>query len=195
MTDPLLEKWFFRALMFEAGSEKLREAGIRVGADQTDVEARLMEEVLAPFSVQLRSEAMRMTRVYALVYCFENSVRELIRDRLQDKHGADWWASTAVPKRIRELADNRRDKANGNTWLEGERSDPLQFVEFGGLSDIVIQNWDLFADLIPTQHWLKQRMDELEQARNYIAHNRLLATTEFRRIESYVGDWLRQVGV
>lgn len=195
MTDASLDKWFFRAIMFEAGSEKLRNAGIRVGANQTDVEARLMEEVLAPFSVQLRGEAMRMTRVYALIYCFENSVRELIRDRLQEKHGADWWTSTAVPKKIRELADSRRDKANGNTWLEGERSDPSQFVDFGGLSDIIIQNWDVFADLIPTQHWLKQRMDELEQARNYIAHNRLLADTEFRRIESYVGDWLRQVGV
>lgn len=195
MTDPSLDKWFFRALMFEAGSEKLRSAGIRVGADQTDVEARLMEEVLAPFSMQLRSEAMRMTRVYALVYCFENSVRELIRDRLLERHGADWWNSTAVSKKVREQADSRRDKANGNTWLEGERSDPLQFVEFGGLSDVIVQNWDLFADLIPTQHWLKQRMDELEQARNYIAHNRLLADTEFRRIESYVGDWLRQVGV
>ena len=195
MTDASLDKWFFRAIMFEAASEKLRNAGIRVGADQMDVETRLMEEVLAPFSVQLRGEAMRMTRVYALIYCFENSVRELIRDRLQDKHGADWWTSAAVPKRMRELSDSRRDKANENTWLEGERSDPLQFVDFGGLSDVIVQNWDVFADLIPSQHWLKQRMDELEQARNYIAHNRLLADAEFRRIESYVGDWLRQVGV
>jgi hypothetical protein len=63
------------------------------------------------------------------------------------------------------------------------------------LSDIIIQNWDLFTDLIPSQHWLTQRMDELEQARHYVAHNRLLADTEFRRIESYIGDWLRQVGV
>lgn len=195
MVEAPLEAWLFKALMFEAGSEKFRAAGIRVGADQTDVEARLLEEVLAPFSVQLRGEAMRMTRVYALTYCFENSVRELIRDRLDEKHGVSWWSSAAVPKRVRDLADNRRDRANGNTWLEGERSDPLQFVEFGGLSDIIMQNWELFSDLIPTQHWLKQRMDELEQARNYIAHNRLLADTEFRRIESYVGDWLRQVGV
>ena len=195
MTDAPLEKWFFRALMFEAGSEKLRAAGLRVGADQTDAEARLMEEVLAPFSVQLRGEAMRMTRVYALIYCFESSVRELIRDRLQEKLGSEWWNSTAVPKKIRDHADDRMEKANGNTWLEGERSEHLQFVDFGGLSDIIIQNWDLFTDLIPTQHWLKQRMDELEQARNYIAHNRLLADTEFRRIESYIGDWLKQVGV
>lgn len=181
--------------MFEAASEKLRAAGIRVGADETFVETRLMEEVLAPFSVQLRGEAMRMTRLYSLFYCFENSVRELIRDRLAEKHGTGWWNSVAVPKKIRDLADSRQNAANGNTWLEGEKSDPLQFVEFGGLADIIVQNWDLFADLIPTQHWLKQRMDELEQSRNYIAHNRLLAEGEFRRIENYIGDWLRQVGV
>ena len=181
--------------MFEAGSERLRSAGIRVGADHTVVETHLMEEVLAPFSVHLRGEAMRMTRVYALTYCFENSVRELIRDRLEENHGVGWWDSTAVPKKVRSLADDRKKRANENVWLEGQKSEPLQFVEFGGLSDIIIQNWDLFSDLIPTQHWLKQRMDELEQARNYIAHNRLLADTEFRRIESYVGDWLKQVGV
>ena len=195
MADVSLEKWLFRAMMFEATSEKLRTAGIRVGADQTDVEVRLMEEVLAPYSVALRGEAMRMTRVYALVYCFENSVRELIRSRLQEKRDASWWGSEAVPKKIRELAESRLNKAKDNTWLEGERSDPLQFVDFGGLSDIIIQNWEHFSDLIPTQHWLKQRMAELEQARNYIAHNRLLADTEFRRIEHYIGDWLRQVGV
>lgn len=195
MAETSLETWLFRALMFEATSEKLRAAGIRVGADQTDVEVRLMEEVLAPFSVALRGEAMRMTRVYALLYCFENSVRELIRARLLDKRDANWWTSDAVPKRVRDLAESRFAKAKENTWLEGERSDPLQFVDFGGLSDIIVQNWEHFTDLIPTQHWLKQRMDELEQARNYIAHNRLLADTEFRRIEHYIGDWLRQVGV
>jgi len=41
-------------------------------------------------------------------------------------------------------------------------------ADFGGLSDIIIQNWHLFTDLIPSQHWLKQRMDELEQARHYV---------------------------
>lgn len=195
MPNDSIESWLFKALMFEASAEALRAAGLRVGADQTHVETRLMDEVMAPFSVNLRGESLRMTRVYALMYCFENSVRDLIRERLAEKHGVDWWNSCAVTPKMRQAADNRRDKANGNSWLEGERSDPLQFVDFGGLSDLIVQNWDGFSDLIPSQHWLKQRMDELEQARNYIAHNRLLADTEFRRIESYIGDWMRQVGV
>ena len=34
-----------------------------------------------------------------------------------------------------------------------------------------------------------------KQARNYIAHNRLLLPGEFARLEVYVGDWNRQVGL
>jgi hypothetical protein len=77
----------------------------------------------------------------------------------------------------------------------GEKGDPLQFVQFGHLADIVIGTWEDFSDLIPSQHWVKQRMDELEQARNFIAHDRQLLPGEFQRIETYVRDWNKQVGV
>ena len=80
-----LREWLFRAMMFEADVERFRIAGIRIGADQTDVEASLMNEVLAPFPVDLRNRAMRMTRLYALIHCFENSVRQLVKERLELK--------------------------------------------------------------------------------------------------------------
>jgi len=38
-------------------------------------------------------------------------------------------------------------------------------------------------------------MDDLKEARNFLAHNRMLLAPEFARIETYVGDWNRQVGV
>ena len=188
-----LRDGLFRALMFEADAERFRAAGIRMGADQTDVETKLMEEVLSPFAVGLRNEAMRMTRLYALVYCFENSVRELIRERLEEKYGAEWWAK--VPNKVQEFSEKRQQDAKVNSWLEGSKDDPLEFCQFAHLANIITENWDDFRDLIPTQHWLKQRMEELEQARNFIAHNRLLLPGEFQRIETYIGDWNRQVGV
>ncbi len=55
-------------------------------------------------------------------------------------------------------------------------------------------NWSNFEDLIPTQHWLKQRFDEMEKVRNFIAHNRYLLENEFERIEMYIADWSKQVG-
>jgi hypothetical protein len=71
----------------------------------------------------------------------------------------------------------------------------LGFIQFGNLADIIIANWDDFSDLVPTQQWIKQRMDELEQARNYVAHNWLLLPAVFQQIEMYVNDWNRMVGL
>jgi hypothetical protein len=179
--------------MFEADAEEFRRAGLRVGADQRELEQSLLEEVLSPFGVDLRNEALQMSRLYALVYCFENSVRSLIDERLTERYGAGWWA-TKVPQKIRSFAEQRMKDATENSWLEGQRKDPMGFIQFGHLSDIITENWMDFTDLIPSQHWLKQRMDEMEKTRNFIAHHRLLLPGEFQRIEMYVNDWNRQVG-
>jgi len=186
--------WLFRGLMFEADAEQFRRAGIRVGVDQREVEQSLFEEVLSPFGVDLRNDALSMSRLYALLYCFENSVRALITERLSERHGVDWW-DTKIPRRVREFAEQRIKDAEENSWLEGQSKDPLGFVQFGHLSDIICENWGDFLDLVPSQHWLKQRMEELEKARNFMAHNRLLLPAEFQRIEMYVNDWNRQVGL
>lgn len=194
MSDrPNLREWMFRALMFEAEAEQFKSAGIRIGADNEHVEKALMEETLSPFSIPIRNEGLRMSRIYALVNCFENSVRDLIKERLKEKFDADWWEK-GVPKNVKEFAQKRHLGTKSNSWLEGDNAEMIEFVEFGHLSDIILNNWTDFSDLIPTQHWLKQRMDELEKARNYIAHNRLLLPSEFRRIEQYINDWNRQVG-
>jgi hypothetical protein len=189
-----LRDWMFRAIMFEADAERFRSAGIRVGADTKLVESSLLEETLAPFPIELRNEALQMGRLYALLYCFENSVRSLIKEKLQEKRGADWW-DKAVPDAIKKHAQQRQEDAEKETWLEGSKKEPLGFADFGQLASIIVQNWPEFEDLILSQHWLKQRMDELEKVRNFIAHNRLLLPGEFARIEMYVEDWNRQVGL
>ncbi len=166
---------------------------ILVGADTSEADRNLLNEALSPFSIDQRNEARRMARLYALIYCFENSVRGLIAERLEEKNGADWWGS--VPKKIKEFAEDRQRDAETNSWLEGKIRDPLGFVEFGHLADIIIFKWEDFSDLIPSQHWIKQRMDELERARNFIAHNRFLLPAEFQRIEMYINDWNRAVGL
>jgi hypothetical protein len=180
--------------MFEAEAETFRQAGVRVGADEREAEEQLLAEALTPFPLRVRNEAIRMARLYAIIYCFESSVRELIQTRLSEKD-PEWWGSAAVPQKVRATAEGRRDDAQKNSWLEGVSRDVLGFVDFGGLCDIITNNWGDFEDLVPSQHWLRQRMDELELARNFVAHNRMLAPTEFARLEMYVGDWNRQVGI
>lgn len=188
-----LRSFLFRSLMFEAEAEDFRQAGVRVGVDERRAEERLVDEALSPFPLNLRNEALRMGRLYAIIYCLESSIRELIQNRLSETDD-DWW-SNCVPQKIQSTAEKRLSDSQKNSWLEGVNSDLLGFVDFGGLSDTIIDNWAHFEDLIPSQHWLKQRMDELERARNFIAHNRMLAPAEFSRVEMYVGDWNRQVGL
>ena len=48
---------------------------------------------------------------------------------------------------------------------------------------------------MPSQHWLKQRMEEMEKARNFIAHNRVLLPSEFQRLYMYIADWNRTIGL
>ena len=189
-----VREWMFRRLIFEAEADQLRAAGIRIGTDSSEGDYSELTGILDPFGVELRGEALRMTRIYALIYCFENSVRSLLSERMRERHGSTWWGDK-VSKKIRDLAESRQKDAQRNSWLEGQKQDVLGFAEFGHLADIICANWEDFSDLIPSQTWLKQRFGELEKTRNFIAHNRLLQDSEFERIEMYVTDWNRTVGL
>ncbi|UYT09006.1 Swt1 family HEPN domain-containing protein [Treponema denticola] len=183
----------FRGLLFESEAEQFQKAGIQVGVSNAKLEIDLTNELLSPFSVKCRSNALEMSRLYALIFCFENEIRDLIRDTLSEASGVDWWSS--IPKKIKEHAESRKNTAIKDSWLEGEKSDLLGFVDFGMLAQIMIEKWDFFENLIPSQHWLKQRMDELEKSRNFIAHNRMLLPSEFQRIYMYIADWNRVIGL
>ena len=113
--------------MFEAESEPFRQAGVRIGSDEKDAEQALLEESLAPFPLALRNEALRMALLYAIIYCFENSVRDLIRTQMSEK-AQDWWPSASVPRKVREMAESRLQDAEKNSWLEGVNKDILGFV-------------------------------------------------------------------
>lgn len=180
--------------MFEAEAETFRKAGIQIGASSTKDAESLMLEALKPYSIGRRNDALEMARLYAVIYCFENEIRQFIREALEEKEGADWMDK--LPAKIKEHAEGRRETALKDSWLEGEKSDLLGFVEFGHLAQIIIAKWDVFIDLgVPSQHWLKQRMDELEKVRNFIAHNRTLLPSEFARIYMYVDDWNKAIGL
>ena len=188
-----IRDFLFRGLMFEAEAVGFQSAGIQVGADTSQAEERLLSEALSPFNVSSRNNALEMARLYAVLHCFENEIRVLIRETLQEKLGVDW--AEKLPTRIKEFATTRQTTAFGDSWLEGEKSDLLGFVDFGQLASIIIENWAHFESIVPSQHWLKQRMDELEKVRNFIAHNRVLLPTEFQRVYLYVADWNKAIGL
>lgn len=190
-----IKDFVFRGLLFEAEAERFRNAGILVGTDLAASEDRLTHESLASFGVQRRNQALEMARLYAVLHAFENEVRSLIRDTLEEQVGSDWWEGAAVPANVRRMAESRQKEAQKDSWLEGAKADKLEFVDFGDLSAIIVQNWEYFRMIIPNQEWIRQRMNELEKARHYVAHNRMLLPGEFQRIYMYVSDWNKQIGI
>lgn len=188
-----LTDFLFRGLMFESEAETFRKAGIQIGASSTKDAEDLMQEALAPYSISRRNNALEMARLFAVIFCFENEIRQFIRETLEEKEGADW--IDKLPDSVKRFAEGRRDTALKDSWLEGEKSDLLGFIEFGHLAQIIIAKWEFFKDIVPSQHWIKQRMDELEKCRNFIAHNRMLLPSEFSRIYMYVDDWNKAIGL
>lgn len=188
-----LRDFLFRGLMLESEAERFQSAGIQIGASSSNTDQHLLAESLSPFSVSRRNNALEMARLYALLHCFENEVRSLIRDTLLEKEGPDWWSK--LSSRVRNHAENRQKTAFKDSWLEGEKEDSLGFVDFGMLATIMVEKWEYFESIIPSQHWLIQRMEELEKARNFIAHNRMLLPSEFQRMYMYIADWNRVIGL
>lgn len=181
-------------MLFDAEAEQFRTAGIQIGTDASAAEESLLMEALASFGVKRRNDALEMARLYAVLHAFENEIRALLRDTLDEQIQGDWWQTDAIPKKIREKADSRRASALSDSWLEGAKQDNLEYVDFGDLSQIIITNWDHFKETVPSQSWLNQRMVELEKARNFVAHNRMLLPNEFQRIYMYVSDWNKVIG-
>lgn len=188
-----LRDFLFRGLLFESEATDFQKAGIKIGADQTETEQQLLGEALAPFPVKLRNSALEMARLYAVLFAFENHVREFIRETLSESEGIDW--IDKLPTKIKNHAIKRQETAIEDAWLEGDKIDLLGFLDFGHLAQVIVGKWEHFEAVIPSQHWLKQRMDELEKARNFIAHNRMLLPSEFQRMYMYIADWNQLVGL
>lgn len=188
-----LRDFLFRGLLFEAEAMRFQNAGIQIGADHTETEQQLLTEALAPFPIDLRNNALEMSRLYSVLFAFENHIRVFIRETLMESDGVDWLEK--LPPKVKKHAEGRLKIAIDDSWLEGEKTDLLGFVDFGHLAQIIIDKWEHFQSIIPSQHWLKQRMDELEKSRNFIAHNRMLLPSEFQRMYMYIADWNRVIGL
>lgn len=187
-----IRDFLFRGLMFESEATAFQNAGIQIGAESNQAEKKMQIDSLAPYNIGLRNNALEMARLYSVLFCFENDLRNYIRETLAENEGIDWWDK--LPSKTKTHAESRQQSALKDSWLEGEKVDLLGFVDFGMLGAIIVEKWVYFGNIIPSQHWIKQRMDELEKTRNFIAHNRMLLPSEFQRIYIYVADWNRILG-
>ena len=95
---------------------------------------------------------------------------------------------------MQKKVGDRQGKEGTLRWHVRRGEAEIYYTDFGDLKDLIISNWEDFEDLLPDQHWISARLDELEASRNVIAHSNLLDQRELDRIKMYLEDWIRQVG-
>lgn len=182
----------FRSIMLDSEITAKEQQGILIKAEDPSAKPPLLGKYGEHFSRQYQDNAEKMAYVYGIFFCFENLVRDLVFQRLEERKGPDWWESS-VPENVKKRVEQKKADAEQNKWHEAIYQRNVDLTLFGDLASIIISDWQEFDDLFPNQHWVKQRLDELERSRNVIAHSNLLPDSEIERIETYLEDWLRQL--
>jgi HEPN superfamily Swt1-like protein len=134
-----------------------------------------------------------MATVYTAIAAFENSVRDLVRRVLLEKADAGWW-DTCVSSNIKNKAKRREEEESKHRFHTQRGDDPISFIDFGDLLNVMRANEEAFAPFWPSPDWAKGIFDAVERSRNVIMHSGLLDLEDIERVGVMVRDWVRQVG-
>lgn len=189
-----IRDFVFRGMLALDSLQQLESTGVYLRDSHRRFGKALAELSFAEFSPQIQDGAEKMSRLYIAFFCFENSARELVSQKLRDAHSASWWDSR-VPPNIKNKVDNRKKEEERNKWHRPRSRDPINYTDFGDMPGIILNNWTDFTDLFDSQEWVKTRFSDMEKSRNVIAHNNVLEDTEIDRIRLYLQDWGRIVGL
>lgn len=163
--------------------------GVKLGHGVPDID----ESAYYPqFEQSVRAEAEEMSKHYQVFYCLETAIRKLITDTLSDSDGAAWWDGARVPAKIQlDVADRvQRELDSGMT----RRSEELiKYTNFGELSVIITNNWDLFGAIFSSRRAVERVMNSLNLLRGPIAHCCPITEDEVDRLRLTVKDWFRMM--
>lgn len=190
-TDEALKLFGLNNIAIESDIRQIeREYDIDLGHNDDQVQ-RVDQTYYPQFTERLRIEASRMSNNYAIFYCLENSIREILAQRLEEQHGEDWW-DVSVPDSVRRNAEGNRNKelSSGVTLRSTELID---FTNFGELGEIIKTNWDIFGDMFRDVRAVEKVLATLNTLRAPIAHCKSLAEDEELRLHLGLRDWFRQM--
>jgi len=154
-------------------------------------ENRDLNPYFMQFEKKFREESDKMAPIYRIFYCLENSIREIIIQRLEGVHGVDWWSSS-VPEKIRLNAEQNFAKERA-TGITPRSTNIIDYANFGELGEIIKTNWSIFGDMLRDQRAVERIMSTLNTIRAPIAHCKILAEDEVIRLNLAVKDWFRQI--
>lgn len=141
------------------------------------------------------SNAHKMSELYIILHCYENSVRQLVEKVLVQNLGDNWWEQAANPA-MKNNVEQLKEKEKKRKWLSVRgKVSPLYYLEWGDLEKLIRKYEDLFKPHIGELRFIESRFGDLESLRHIVAHHGVLPSEDdFQRIKLSFKDWCRQVG-
>lgn len=191
--EDALYSFIFRGLLTDTSldSTERRTHNLYTKAIDEEIANRLS---LALLDDEFVIAARQMATVYTAIAAFENTLRKFVSKVLFESHGETWW-ETKVSDKIKSKAKTRIEEEHSIKWHAQRGSDPINYIDFGDTTSIIIQNWDLFEPHLHSQEWIKNMLSMLERSRNVIMHSGQLGKADIERIGTIIRDWIRQMGL
>lgn len=139
------------------------------------------------------ANAYKMSEMYVVIHCYENSVRRFIEDKLKEEFGSNWWEKVANTE-PKKCVNERKEKETKNKWISPRGISPLYYLQWGDLAKIIRSNEQLFLPYIGSTKFVESRFEDLEKLRNIVAHNGIVSSEDdFQRAIIAFRDWCRQI--
>lgn len=141
-------------------------------------------------------DARRMAEVYAVLYAFENSMREFIDGHLTAAYGDNWWNDPKiVTADMRKIVERNRSAEKRHRYHSARNARAIYSTDIGHLPLLVQSEngWKLFKGIFPSDKWLGARVEVVETSRNVVAHMNPLQKRDITRINLNFEDWLDQI--
>ena len=162
----------------------------KILSEATKVDVSIAEKLL-PWDII--KKAKEMAEVYVLIYCIENSLRMFIKYICTHQYGDNYIDKIQISERFREKIRGRKVYAEKNKWLPIRGEDDLFYLDIEDLGKIIQNNWELFKSFFPDQHWITQKIKEIQDIRNLVAHNSYVGETERNLLKVYYKQILKQI--
>lgn len=141
---------------------------------------------------KIQDEALAMSKIYPLVYIFENSVRNIIVTVLENKYGTNWW-ELKVTDNVRKNVKKVMNKQEDNPWHGKRGQHEIYYTTIGDLKSIIDNNWKDFKPILRNLEHIKVLIDKIEMSRNVFAHNNPLEKDDIDRLRINFKDWMKLI--
>lgn len=124
---------------------------------------------------------------YRVIAEILTELRPLVRDRIEKKHGKEWFRD-GIPESVFENLIHNKEQEASIDWYENRYQEVISYAVFPDLFEIIIANPGLFDPILklaPGESLLNTRFLELEVMRSKIGRARQISETEINFLTSF----------